>query len=93
MFSGGNEDFQHAQSTALGLFTSQSATERNHKAEAVCKSKARNRLKSETTDKVLYVCCNSRLYSRQDKIDPVPQEPHMQWLEAPARANGVAISK
>jgi hypothetical protein len=57
----------------------------------MCKSKARNRLKSQTTDKVLYVCCNSRLADKTNSI--LYQEPHMQWLEAPAGANGVAISK
>jgi hypothetical protein len=34
----------------------------------MCKTKARNRLKSETTDKVLYVCCNSRLESKTKDI-------------------------
>ena len=68
MFSCAHEDFQRVQAIVLALFTSQSPTERNHKAEAMCKTKARNRLKSVTTDKVLYVCCNSRLESKTKAI-------------------------
>jgi hypothetical protein len=90
MFSGGHEDFQRAQSTALALFTSQSPTERNHKAEAMCKTKARNNPKFATTDKVLYVSCNSL----EDKTKSILyRELHMQWMEAPDGANGVAITK
>jgi hypothetical protein len=57
----------------------------------MCKTKARNRLKSVTTDKVLYVCCNSRLESKTKDI--LYREPHNQWMEAPDGANGVASTK
>jgi hypothetical protein len=66
-----------------------SATTRT--AAAMCNTKARNNLKSATTDKVLYVSCNSRLEDKTTSI--LYREPHMQWMEAPDGANGVAITK
>ena len=54
-------ELQEAGGELCSLFTMQSGSERNHKMEGVCKSKMRNRLLSETTNKVVYVCANSRL--------------------------------
>ena len=54
-------ELQSAGAELCSLFTMQSGSERNHKMEGVCKSKMRNRLLSETTNKVVYVCANSRL--------------------------------
>jgi hypothetical protein len=51
----------------------QSGSERNHKMEGVCKSKMRNRLLSETTNKVVYVCANARL---RDKVQ-APNDRHI----------------
>jgi len=82
LYSSGEPDFQRVQVTATSLFTTQSKNERNHKAEAMFKTKARNRLKSDTTDKLLYVCVNERLAKQCGSV--LFQQPYMQWLEAPA---------
>jgi hypothetical protein len=75
MFSAGHPDFQVVQSILLSLFTSQSATERNHKLEAMAKTKTRNRLKSVTADKVVYICANKRLQQKNEAI--LYQEEHL----------------
>ena len=88
MFSGPYPDFQVVQTIVLALFTMQSPTERNHKLEAMAKTKSRNRLKSITTDKVLYICCNERLKQKTQKI--LYQEEYLQWLEAAPEADGLS---
>ena len=90
MFSAGHPDFQVVQSILLSLFTSQSATERNHKLEAMAKTKTRNRLKSVTADKVVYICANKRLQQKNEAI--LYQEEHLDWFQAPAGADGVTPS-
>ena len=82
LYSSGEPDFQRVQVTATSLFTTQSKNERNHKMEAMFKTKARNRLKSLTTDHLLYVCANKRLARKCGSV--LFQQPYMQWLEAPA---------
>ena len=90
MFAAGHPDFQVVQSILLSLFTSQSATERNHKLEAMAKTKTRNRLKSDTVDKLVYICANKRLQQKNEAI--LYQEEHLEWFEAPAGADGVTPS-
>jgi hypothetical protein len=82
LYSAGEPDFQRVQVTATSLFTTQSKNERNHKIEAVTKTKARNNLKSVTTDHLLFVCANRRLALVNGLV--MYQQPYMQWLEAPA---------
>jgi hypothetical protein len=57
----------------------------------MCKTKARNRLKSDTTDKVLYVCCNSRLESKTNDI--LYREPYNQWMWRPQTAPTASPSR
>ena len=87
MYSTTHPDFQRAQAILLSLFTSQSATERNHKLEAMAKTKARNRLSSVTTDKLVFVCANNRLAQKNQAV--LYQEPFLDWLRAPEGADGV----
>ena len=82
LYSAAEPDFQRVQVVATSLFTTQSKNERNHKMEAMFKTKARNRLKSLTTDHLLYVCANKRLARKNGSV--LFQQPYMQWLEAPA---------
>ena len=79
-FSGAHPDFQRAQVILQSLFTAQSPTERNHKMEALIKTKVRNRLKSETTNKLLYVCANNRLNTKTTAV--LYCEDYMGWLQA-----------
>ena len=44
------------------------------------KTKARNRLKSVTTDMLIHVCSNARMKQKNCKV--MFAEPFMQWLEA-----------
>ena len=62
---GVHPDFQRGQVVLQSLYTAQSPTERNHKMEGIIKTKVRNRLKSETTNKLLYICANTRLSTRR----------------------------
>jgi hypothetical protein len=65
------------------LFTAQSPTERNNKMEALVKTKVRNRLASETTNKLLYICgicANNRLNAKTTAV--LYCEPYMGWLQA-----------
>jgi hypothetical protein len=48
--------------------------------EAAMKTKARNRLKSVTTDMLIHVCSNARMQQKNCKV--MYAEPFMQWLEA-----------
>ena len=79
-FSGAHPDFQRAQVILQSLFTAQSPTERNHKMEAMIKTKVRNRLASETTNKLLYICANNRLNTKTTAV--LYCEPYMGWLQA-----------
>jgi hypothetical protein len=54
----------------------------------MAKTKSRNRLKSITTDKVLYICCNERLKQKTQKI--LYQEEYLQWLEAAPEADALS---
>ena len=67
-FSGAHPDFQRAQVILQSLFTAQSPTERNHKMEALIKTKVRNRLASDTTNKLLYICANNRLNTKTTAV-------------------------
>ena len=80
MFATPYPDFQYVQTKLVSLYTSQSPTERNHKMEAAMKTKARNRLKSVTTDMLIHVCSNARMQQKNCKV--MYAEPFMQWLEA-----------
>jgi hypothetical protein len=53
--------------------------------EAMCKTMKRNRLKSETVNKVVFICANMRLQQKNQAI--LYQEEHLQWFEAPAGAD------
>jgi hypothetical protein len=65
------------------LFTAQSPTERNHKM--------RNRLASETTNKLLYICANNRLNTNTMAV--MYCEPHMGWHQAePDSRRGPAMT-
>jgi hypothetical protein len=48
--------------------------------EAAMKTKARNALKSITTDMLINVCQNARM--KQKNCEVMYAEPFMQWLEA-----------
>jgi hypothetical protein len=84
MFATPHPDFQYVQGKLVSLYTSQSPTERNHKMEAAMKTKARNALKSITTDMLIHVCQNTRMKDKNCKVEYA--EPFIQWLEASADA-------
>jgi hypothetical protein len=65
MFVTPHPDFQYVQGKLISLYTSQSPTERNHKMEAAMKTKARNRLKSLTTDMLIHVYQNARMKDKE----------------------------
>jgi hypothetical protein len=84
-------ELQEAGGELCSLFTMQSGSERNHKMEGVCKSKMRNRLLSETTNKVVYVCANSRL---RDKVQaPLYTEGYLEWNEALPGTNNAVMAR
>jgi hypothetical protein len=69
-------------------FASQSESERAHKVNNEVKTKLRNRLEAGTTDKLVYVHCNSRV--NQDMCKPLYSERFLQWGTVTPGVGGVS---